>query len=57
MTVLHEIDRALGRQHRPERVQRWRTIVGNSMWDETSRERLLNRWRRRAGLNDWRGCA
>lgn len=53
MSVMHEIDRALGRPHRPERALRWEALVRNSLYSPTGRERMINRWRRRSGLNDW----
>lgn len=51
--VMHEIDRALGRPHRRRRVEAWQRLVGNSMYSAAGRERLLNRWRRCRGLDDW----
>lgn len=57
MGVMHEIDRSLGRAHRPERVGRWQRLVDNSLYSPAGRERLINRWRRRSGLNDWPSAA
>ncbi len=51
--VMHEIDRALGRAHDPRRLTEWRRLVENSMYSETGRERMMNRWRRQNGLADW----
>jgi len=51
--VMHELDRALLRKHRPRRVHRWRTMVEESTYAECGRVRLLNRWRRAMGVNDW----
>jgi hypothetical protein len=52
--VMHEIDIALGRAHEPERLRRWRRIVAGSMYSNTGRARMMNRWRRQMGFVDWR---
>ena len=51
--VMHELDRALERPHDVRRVQRWRQLVANSLYDEPGRSRTLNRWRRAMGFDDW----
>jgi len=51
--VMHELDRALDRPHRPRRLRAWRRLVDNSMYSQNGRERLMNRWRRQGGLIDW----
>jgi hypothetical protein len=51
--VMHELDRVLGRPHRPERLRRWRRLVELSTYSDSGRERLLNRWRRAMGVTDW----
>ena len=51
--VMHELDRALVRPHRAERLRRWRRVVGNSLYDEAGRRRVLNRWQRAMGVVDW----
>jgi very-short-patch-repair endonuclease len=51
--VMHELDRALQRRHRPERLRRWRRMVELSTYSESGRARLLNRWRRSMGVTDW----
>jgi len=51
--LMHEIDRALGRPHVARRLERWRRLVANSMYTETGRERMMNRWRRQHGIVDW----
>lgn len=51
--VMHEIDRALGRPHVPRRLARWIRIVDNSLYSETGRQRVMNRWRRQRGIIDW----
>jgi hypothetical protein len=53
MVVMHEIDRALGRPHDPRRHDRWRTLVEASMYSETGRARVMNRWHRAMGVLDW----
>jgi very-short-patch-repair endonuclease len=56
-TVMHEIDRQLGRPHDVRRLARWRRLVENSLYSEAGRERILNRWRRVHGIVDWRSSA
>jgi hypothetical protein len=51
--VMHEIDRALGRPHQPDRLTMWKRIVDNSLYSTTGRERVMNRWRRQNGIIDW----
>jgi hypothetical protein len=53
LTVMHELDRCLGRPHKNVRVDRWRRLVGNSMYSASGRERVMNRWRRITALVDW----
>jgi hypothetical protein len=53
LVVMHELDRALERPHDLRRIERWRRIVGNSLYSEQGRQRVMNRWRRQAGLIDW----
>jgi hypothetical protein len=55
--LMHELDRFLGRPHRPQRLARWRRAVDNSLYSERGRTRLMNRWRRHTGLNDWSRAA
>jgi len=52
-TAMHELDRALNRPHRPLRLARWRTLIDESLYAESGRCRLLNRWRRSMGVADW----
>ncbi len=52
-TVMHELDRALNRSHRPQRLRRWRAMVDHSTYSQQGQERLLNRWRRAMGVTDW----
>ena len=52
-TVMHEIDRALGRPHDHRRHERWRGQVENSLYSEVGRERVMNRWHRAMGVFDW----
>ena len=42
--TLHELDRALGRQHRPERLRQWRRWLMSSCYSSAGRTRLRNRW-------------
>jgi hypothetical protein len=51
--VMHELDRALQRTHRPHRLRRWRAMVDHSTYSRAGQERLLNRWRRAMGVADW----
>ena len=44
LTTLQEIDRAIGRRHRPHRLARWRRELALSSYSVTGRQRLLNRW-------------
>ena len=53
MVVMHEIDRDLSRSHRNRRLERWRTLVRESLYDVAGRDRLLNRWRRAMGVVQW----
>jgi hypothetical protein len=57
VVVMHEIDDALGRPHDLGRLRRWRRLVDNSLYSETGRARVMNRWRRLGGLRDWSGSA
>jgi hypothetical protein len=51
--VMHEIDRGLGRPHDLRRLWSWQRLIDNSMFSETGRERMMNRWRRQNGIVDW----
>jgi hypothetical protein len=51
--TMHEIDRALGRPHDLRRVERWRRLVDSSLYSETGRQRVMNRWRRAMGIVEW----
>jgi hypothetical protein len=53
LVVLSEIDRALGRRHRPSRADLWRRWVAESTLSTGGRRRLMNRWLRLSGLTDW----
>jgi hypothetical protein len=53
LVTMHEIDRALGRPHVQRRHARWQTLVSESMYSETGRERVMNRWHRAMGVVDW----
>jgi hypothetical protein len=52
--VMHEMDDALRRPHRLDRLRRWQRMVRESLYSETGRSRVLNRWKREMGVVDWR---
>ncbi len=51
--VTHEMDRVLGRTHDPRRIARWQALVEQSLYAESGRRRLMNRWNREMGLAEW----
>lgn len=51
--TMHELDRLLGREHRPGRLRSWHRMIEQSLYSETGRQRVLNRWRRAMGVVDW----
>jgi very-short-patch-repair endonuclease len=53
MAVLQELDRAVGRPHRPRRLSIWRRLVAESAYSEAGRARLHRRWWNPGGLVDW----
>lgn len=53
LVMLAEIDRALGRRHRPSRVHLWRRWVSEATLSADGRKRLMNRWMRLSGITDW----
>lgn len=53
VAVMHEIDRALERPHRLERLRRWRSLVDQSCYAPQCRERLHLRWQRLTGHVEW----
>jgi hypothetical protein len=57
VVVMHEIDNALNRPHDLSRLRRWRLLVGNSLYSDRGRDRIMNRWRRLGGIVDWSGSA
>ena len=48
--LMHELDRLLGRPRKTSRLARWRTLVDESLYSETGRRRVMNRWRRSTGV-------
>jgi hypothetical protein len=52
-TVMHELDRVLGRPHQAERLRRWRALVNDSLYSDTGRARVMNRWYRSTNPVDW----
>ncbi len=57
LTVMHELDRLLGRPHHLGRIRLWRGLVSESLYSEPGRARVMNRWRRQMGGFDWCGTA
>lgn len=53
--VMHELDRELDRPHARRRLDRWRLWLGQSLYCDTGRRRLVNRWRRQMGVVEWSG--
>ncbi|UMG94506.1 hypothetical protein [Nocardioides sp. TF02-7] len=51
--VMHELDRLLDRPHRPARLARWHSLVEESLYSETGRTRVMNRWKRQMGVVEW----
>ena len=50
VAMLQEMDRELGRPHRPARLTRWRRWVAEWSYSDAGRRRLQNRWLRRTGV-------
>ena len=57
IVVMHEFDRLLGRPHSLRRIQRWRTMIDESLYGERGRARVMNRWQRVVGVVEWSGTA
>jgi hypothetical protein len=53
LVLLREIDEAIGRRHRPERVRPWRRLLAASTHSQQGLARLRNRWVRNMGPTDW----
>ena len=53
--VMHELDRELGRTHERRRLDRWRAWLGQSLYCDTGRQRIVNRWKRQMGVVEWSG--
>lgn len=52
--MLQEMDRELGRPHRPARLRRWYAWLGESSYSVAGRRRLQNRWLKVNGqASDW----
>ncbi|MFN8196142.1 MAG: hypothetical protein U0R80_17905 [Nocardioidaceae bacterium] len=51
--VAAEIDRALGRRTSAAQLDRWRRMIASSSHSTEGRHRLLSRWVREMGVNDW----
>lgn len=52
-TLMHELDRVLGRPHQAERLRRWRALLDDSFYSDVGRARVLNRWYRSTDPLDW----
>jgi hypothetical protein len=52
-TLMHELDRLLDRPHRTQRLRAWRTLIGDSLYSESGRSRVMNRWYRSTDSTDW----
>jgi hypothetical protein len=57
IVLMHELDRIVGRPHALRRVTRWRTVVDESLYGESGRMRVMNRWKRAIGVVEWPGTA
>lgn len=57
LTAMHEIDRLLDRPHSLGQIRLWRAMVEESLYSESGRARIMNRWRRQMGGFDWSGTA
>ncbi|MCR1782832.1 hypothetical protein KVF89_09835 [Nocardioides carbamazepini] len=51
--VMHEFDRLLDRPHKAARLRAWRALVGDSLYSDTGRTRVMNRWYRSTNPVDW----
>jgi hypothetical protein len=51
--LMQELDRLLDRPHKLARLARWRALLDESLYSETGRQRVLNRWRRAMGVSEW----
>jgi hypothetical protein len=49
LVTLAEMDRELGRRHRPSRIRPWLAMLAESAHSEMGRDRLRNRWYRTMG--------
>lgn len=55
VVLMQELDRLIGRPPKLSRLARWRALVDQSLYSETGRQRVMNRWRRAMGVVEWRG--
>lgn len=51
--LMHEFDSLLGRSHQVRRLRVWRSMVGDSLYSETGRARIMNRWYRSTNPVEW----
>ncbi|GAA3544203.1 hypothetical protein [Nocardioides daeguensis] len=52
-TLMHELDRLLGRPHQAERLRRWRALIDDSFYSAVGRDRVMNRWYRSTNPVGW----
>lgn len=53
VVLMQELDRLMGRPHKLARLARWRALVGESLYSEAGRQRVMNRWERAMGVVEW----
>lgn len=53
LALLQELDRALGRPHRPRRLDLWRRMLAESGYSSQGRARLQRRWWNPGNTHDW----
>lgn len=51
--IMHELDRTLGRSHQSGRLRVWRSLVGDSLYSDEGRARVMNRWYRSTTPAEW----
>lgn len=53
IVVMHELDRMLGRTRQARRLRVWRSMVGDSLYSQAGRDRVMNRWYRSTTPTEW----
>lgn len=51
--LMHELDRLLDRPHQARRLRAWRALIDDSLYSETGRDRVMNRWYRSTDPVNW----